>query len=79
MDRRTELFLEFMRRNKYSSGLIKEDVIEQVSGNATCRPVSEGKGKKGGSGRPHRTADAGGVGNRAQVEYEDEQKGRKPL
>ena len=57
----TELFLEFMRRNEYSSGLIK-DVIEQVSGKRYLIGPYQKAGKKAAAAAPHRTADAGGVG-----------------
>ena len=75
----TELFLEFMRRNEYSSGLIK-DVIEQVSGKRYLIGPYQKAGKKAAAAAPtaQQTLEAlAQLG--VQVEYEDEQKGKKPL
>ncbi len=75
----TELFLEFMRRNEYSSGLIK-DVIEQVSGKRYLIGPYQKAGKKAAAAAPtaQQTLDAlAQLG--VQVEYEDEQKGKNIL
>lgn len=75
----TELFLEFMRRNEYSSGLIK-DVIEQVSGTRYLIGPYQKSKKKISSAAPtaQQTLDAlAQLG--VQVEYEDEQKGTTSL
>ena len=71
--------MEFMRRNEYSSGLIK-DVIEQVSGKRYLIGPYQKAGKKAAAAAPHRTANAGCLGTAwVQVEYEDEQKGKNIL
>ena len=75
----TELFLEFMRRNEYSSGLIK-DVIEQVSGTRYLIGPYQKSKKKASTVAPtaQQTLDAlAQLG--VQVEYEDEQKGTTSL
>ena len=69
----------FARNEKYSSGLIK-DVIEQVSGKRYLIGPYQKAGKKAVAAAPtaQQTLDAlAQLG--VQVEYEDEQKGKKTL